>query len=165
VLSAVAAARAEQAVAAKTRRSWLPWAIAIPVAAGLLLLWLAMPKVVHSPATPPRMAENREPVHPPFVSRPAKPGAKLGHLSHRYGPATHPAAPPQVAQAAPPPKLDVFPTPTPLSAEERALVTVADTAPPSQREALIESQEKPDAPLSIAALNIPPLAAPGEGKN
>jgi len=165
VLAAVAAARVEQGATAKPRRSWLPWAIALPVAAGLLILWLAIPKVVHSPVTPPRTADNNKPVNAPFVSPPANPSQKLGHHSHPSGPAIHPAPPPQVAHAAPSPKLDVFPTPAPLSPEERALVTVADAGPAAPRQALIEAQQQPDAPLSVAALNIPPLAQPDEGKN
>ena len=61
------------------------------------------------------------------------------------------------------PKLDVFPAPAPLTPEERSLAAVADAGPPPQRDALIESQKNLDTPLNIAALNIPPLAAPGEG--
>ena len=152
-------------VFAKTRR-WLPWAIAVPVAAGLLLLWLSIPKSVHAPTSTQQFAERHQP--PENISstaHPSQPLRKAVHPSHHSAQAMHPSAPAQVARAMPLPKLDVFPTPAPLSAEERVLVTVADTGPPSEREALIESQEPPDAPLSIAALNIPPLAAPGGGKN
>ncbi len=38
---------------AGTRR-WLPWAIAVPVAASLLILWLSSTRFVRTPATQPR---------------------------------------------------------------------------------------------------------------
>ena len=52
-----------------------------------------------------------------------------------------------------------------LSPEEQALVATSKSGSTAQRDALLESQQSPDKPLSIAALNIPPLAAASEGKN
>lgn len=168
VLAAMEAARhpAERPrVFTKTRR-WLPWAVAVPIAAGLLLLWLSIPKPVHAPTSTPQIAERHQAAENfPTISQPVQPPRNNAHHPHRSQPAMNPSVPSQAARAIPLPKLDVFPTPTPLSPEERALVTVAETGPPSQREALIKSQQHSDAPLSIAELNIPPLAAPGAGKN
>lgn len=167
VLAAIEVARHSERprLFAKARR-WLPCAIAIPIAAGLLLLWLSIPKSVHAPISTPQIAE-RHPAPQNIVStsQPVQPPPNTAHRRHRSPSAIPPSAPDQVARSLPLPKLDVFPTPSPLSPEERALVTVAETGPPSQREALIESQQHPDAPLSIAALNIPPLAASGGGKD
>ena len=181
VLTAVGAARAAQAAPAKPSRRWLPWAIAIPVAAGLLILWLSIGKTVHAPSTQPQFAAHpNSPVNASQTaetSEPAHPKHASGAKAHRVVAAV--TAPFSFAQGrlkpcpdtqlrcgtTSHPKLDRFPSPAPLSAEERALVAVADAGPPSQREALIESQQHIDAPLSIAALDIPPLAALGEGKN
>ena len=62
------------------------------------------------------------------------------------------------------PKLIVFPTPQPLTAEEQTLLAAATRGSEAQRQALLESKPV-EAPLSIASLNIPPLAPPDEGKN
>ncbi len=180
VLAALTATCAEHAAPAKPRPLWLPWAIAIPVAAGLLILWISIGKTVHAPSIQPRMA----------IHKNAPATEALATNTSEHGQAKHPSgakARGNVAASAPfastrgklkpcadtnphcgkrsIPKLDVFPTPTPLTDEERALVAAADTGPPSEREALIASQQHGDAPLSIAALNIPPLATSGEGKN
>lgn len=180
VLAAVAASRAEQAAAVKPRRRWLPWAIAIPVAAGLLILWLSE-KTVHAPSTQPQMAVHQDAARSePQIAEAPKPD----HAKHPSGAKAHRdvaavSAPFGFAQGrlkscpdtglhcrgASLPKLDVFPTPEPLTDQERTLAAVADAGPPSQREALIVSQQHADAPLSIAALNIPPLATQGEGQN
>ncbi|HLY43527.1 MAG TPA: hypothetical protein VKR52_20105 [Terracidiphilus sp.] len=69
--------------------------------------------------------------------------------------ATHPSLP----------KLDVFPTPQPLSAEEQALLSFATQAPEPDRKAALDAQQNRDAPLVIASIKIPPLATPDEGKN
>ncbi len=172
------------------RRRWLPWIIAVPAAAGLLILWLSNARIVRVPATQPPsalQANRSQPSSPGSSSTPQqeRPSGAKARNAFRVGTArlkscpdtkpmrapgacaaTQPAVSPesQIANAALP-KLDVFPTPAPLSAEERTLVAVADAGPPPQREALIVSQKNLDTPLNIAALNIPPLAAPGEGKN
>lgn len=192
VLAGLEAARksGERPRAFAATRRWLPWAIAVPVAAGLLILWLSNARIVRTPATQPQstlQANRSQPSSPGSISTPQQErpsGAKAPKASRIRTaplkscpdpepmrapgtcPATELAVSPgsQIAHAALP-KLDVFPTPAPLSAEERTLVAVADAGPPPQRDALIESQKNLDTPLNIAALNIPPLAAPGEGKN
>lgn len=180
MLAALAATYAEHVTPAKPRPRWLPWAIAIPVAAGLLILWISIGKTVHAPSTQPQMA----------IRKSAPATEALATKTPEHGQAKLPSEPNarrNVAASAPfasaqgklmpcadtnphcgkrsIPKLDVFPTPTPLTDEERALLAAADTGPPSEREALIASQQRGDAPLSIAALNIPPLATSGDGKN
>jgi hypothetical protein len=64
------------------------------------------------------------------------------------------------ATAAPLPKLDVFPTPQPLTPEEQVLAVFAAKAPLTERQALLDAQKQADAPLSIAALQIQPLDPP-----
>ena len=70
-----------------------------------------------------------------------------------------------VGKAAPLPKLDVFPTPQPLTAEERALVAFAANAPKPELKAVVDAQPQADAPLSIAAIEIQPLDSPDQGGN
>lgn len=58
------------------------------------------------------------------------------------------------------PKLDVFPTPQPLTREEQALVAYVARVPEAERKSLVEDQKRMDAPLTIEALEIKPLAPP-----
>jgi hypothetical protein len=58
------------------------------------------------------------------------------------------------------PKLDVFPTPQPLSPAEKELVAYVAHASEAERQSLVEEQKRIDAPLSIEALEIKPLAPP-----
>lgn len=55
------------------------------------------------------------------------------------------------------PKLDVFPTPQPLSPQERALLAVATQAPPDVSKQLMEAQRHLGDPIQIAAIEIRPL--------
>jgi hypothetical protein len=65
-------------------------------------------------------------------------------------------------QPAPAPKLDVFPTPQPLTPEEHTLVAIAAQAPAPLRKALVEAQLQPGEPLRIAAISIPPIKPPDQ---
>lgn len=69
------------------------------------------------------------------------------------------------ARSAPLPKLEIYPTPQPLSSQEEALVNFAAHAPQSERESLLSGQEQSDAPLRIAAIEIQPLEPPASGAN
>jgi hypothetical protein len=155
----------------------LTWAVALPVA--VCLLWVSLAKVVHAPSTQSQAPSQPEPsqsaqapAQPPAVKmRPSRARA-LSHSGSTSAPlkscpvtkaACDVSA--DVAKAVPVPKLDVFPAPQPLTGEERVLVAAATNRSPAEREALAASQKQADAPLSIADLNIPPLAPPDEGKN
>ncbi|HEY0796047.1 MAG TPA: hypothetical protein VGD64_09725 [Acidisarcina sp.] len=54
-------------------------------------------------------------------------------------------------------KPEVFPTPSPLTAEERALVALTTGAPEEVKKSLTESALESDQPISIAAIHIEPL--------
>jgi hypothetical protein len=58
------------------------------------------------------------------------------------------------------PKLDVFPTPQPLTPAEKEFISYVAKAPQAERQSLIEEQRRIDAPLTIAALEIQPLEPP-----
>jgi hypothetical protein len=63
------------------------------------------------------------------------------------------------------PKREVFPTPQPLSPEERAFANFVARSTETERQSFIEAQKRDDAPLSIAAIEIQPLDPPSPGGN
>jgi len=63
------------------------------------------------------------------------------------------------------PKLDVFPTPQPLTPEEQAVAISAFQIPAAEFQAVVVGQQQEDAPVSIAAINIQPLEPPDNGGN
>ncbi len=113
-------------------RSWL-WIWAIPAAACLalavgLLWWFhapSAPNVARAVPTAPALA----------VPSPPAPAVRRAHL--RVVRRSH-------AAATSLPKLEVFPTPAPLSAQELELVTFVRHAPPAVREAVMEEQSQSD---------------------
>jgi hypothetical protein len=150
------------------RRRWLPWAIALPVAVCLLLLLvLSGPKAFRSPTTdtervhqPQAPSTNMVNGEPPTAPKSGSSlSAKVPLPKHR---------PRQVAAAATSarlPRLDVFPTPRPLTPAEQALTDYIAHAPEAERNALIEAQNQIDKPLNIAAIEIRPLEPPEPDKN
>lgn len=145
----------------RLRRAWLPWAIALPVAACLLV---AIFLHVARPRTAP-VQQARSVPSLPFAVQPEPRVTSVPPATSRRrhkDSAPHPSAASTIAM----PKQDVFPTPQPLTAEERALVTAAGRGDPSERQRLLTaSKPPPDAPLAIAGLSIPPLATFDEGNN
>jgi hypothetical protein len=145
------------------RMRWLPWAVAIPIAAGLLFLWLSPRRDKPLPASVPQEARSAPPkAIAPHAnsSREVRPAIPRRHVIR----SAQPASPVQTAQAALLPKLDVFPTPQPLTAEERALVEVVTQTPLPAREALVEAQSQDTVPIRIAEIRIPPLEPPDQGQ-
>lgn len=143
---------------------WLPWAIAVPLAAALILISLFS-------SHPLSKRSNQAHVLPPpsavadrsgqsSIVRPApEPQAKIARVTTRRHSVRI------ASKVAPLPKLQVFPTPQPLTPAERALAEYAARASQADRQALIETQKKLDKPLSIAAIQIQPLEPPEEGGN
>jgi hypothetical protein len=118
-------------------------------------------KPAHTPTTLARQTYQSQ--QPPPVAAHAEPVPALRSKAHLLEARPHHTA--AGAKPAPLPKLDVFPTPRPLTREERAMVVFVAQAPESERKALIEAQEQFDAPLSIAAIQIPAIEPPQEGAN
>jgi len=138
------------------RSPWLPWATALPAAACLLLFVLIMSQqhrepnqITHAPNKPAIHVGSVAPAATPVRS--AKTRASSSRSSLR--------ADSNVLL----PKLDVFPAPQPLTREEQALVAYAARAPKPQLQALIAVQQRPEAPLNITAIQIPPLEDPNDG--
>lgn len=151
VLSHLAAARAVPLLrpgrSAINRRRWLPRAIALPAAACLLLIFF-MPKNAPLRSSQTKQASPQ----PPFVAMRFE-APRTGSLYRK--PQFQPVV--RTAQPAPLPKLDVFPSPRPLTTEEQTLIVFISRASDSERKALIESQKQFQAPITIAAIRIPPL--------
>jgi hypothetical protein len=142
------------------RRRWLPWVIALPMAAALLLfVFLMAPRpqlhqIAHATSAPSTGATGSAAAPRPATVHRAKTRVPL-----------HSGKPGDFAKSSvPQPKLDVFPTPQPMSAEERALALVATQTPMPLRKALVEAQIRDDTPVRIAATHIPPLESPDQGQ-
>lgn len=134
---------------------WWRWGLAITVPALAVLLIVlyfpAKPKI-----EPVRLSAS---VPPPrqIVAMPApvKPVVPHSAIKVRYVP---PTAQPSRQE----PKLDVFPTPRPLSEQEKLMVAFVESAPQeAQKQAAQDSG--PIQPITIADLTIPPLDPPAKG--
>ncbi|HEX8712722.1 MAG TPA: hypothetical protein VF730_12670 [Terracidiphilus sp.] len=167
------------------RRRWLAWIITAPVAAGLLGFAVLMgTRQFRAPSSiPPQTLKVRKPAAPGSESlaetrargsegRARRTSGPKGRAD--CGPITarlkscpdtkpHPRRVLLAAKSAPLPKLEIYPTPQPLTPQEEALVNFAAHATQSEREALIAAQRQNDAPLSVAAIEIKPLESPAAG--
>ena len=147
---------------AKPRRRWL-WLLALP-AASCLLLFMVVPKAPQQKPDQSRPAP--QPEQPAVAASRIEQSAPLRSKKVHHIAVPAQAAKPQLTEISlPQPKLNVFPTPRPLTPQERALVAVATRTPPSQRKSLLAAQKAGDAPINIAAIYIDPLEMPDEGKN
>jgi hypothetical protein len=145
---------------AAPRLRWLPWAIALPLAACLLLFALFLSQRHRAPN---QTALTPSAPSSPLAALPAAPHPAQAH-SARTRPPLHSAPPVLVADRnVPLPKLDVFPTPQPLTLEEQALVVFVARAPENERRAIADTQHL-EAPISVAAIHIPPLESPEKGQ-
>ncbi len=172
------------------RSRWLPWAVTVPIAVCLVVLWISIGRTVRAPSTQQQIAALPDRSQKPSltVQKTTQPtavkggpaGAKARSNSAEESarlnscPVTKPEfsdAPAQpgkpcvdVAQGTPRPKLDVFPTPQPMTSEERALGVIAKQTPLPLRKALAEAQQD-DSPVHLAAIHNPPLLeSPDQGQ-
>jgi hypothetical protein len=166
ILTRVASVRASAEFKSPNRRPWLPWPIALPIAASLLfgLMVLKTPRQQSG-----SLGHSQSPKHEPFHS--AREERPVPDLSKSIRPATRTVSRTgrmQTHSVEGPdqrPKLAIFPTPRSLTPQEKGLVTVATRTPPSQRKSLLDATKAGDAPLDIAAIRIDPLEMPDQGKN
>lgn len=148
------------------RRRWLPWAIALPIAAGLLLLLVFSGSRHTQPLT---SRANQAPLlqrSPAVADHPGSttesPATTAQHAKASLH-ERHPGREAVIGKAAPLPKLDIFPTPQPLTPEERTFIVFVAQAPETERQSFIEAQKQATAPLSIVAIEIQPLGPPDHG--
>lgn len=133
-------------------------AIAAPVVVCVLLFAYLVLRTPHSqpgnlaytPAEPPPARVEAMPVHNPAPK--SLTTTHIRRVSHK--------ADRVLQNTVPRPKLDVFPTPQPLSTGEQALIRFVAQATEADRKALVEAQQRVDQPLDISAIRIPPLQLP-----
>jgi len=149
-------------------RRWLHWAIALPIAAGLLVLLLLS---AHR-KTAPTQAQHLQPplaqqTEVADVGQKTLTAPRATQRERTGGERRQSIARENAAGAKAPtlPKLDVFPMPQPLSPEEQALAVFATRASETERQSLIETLKQADAPIRIAAIDIQPLNPLGNGGN
>lgn len=142
----------------RTRRILVAW---LPIAGGALavltlaLLWLLrpleVPRIAFAPQTPPTVA--------PAVLAPAAAAPGRERTTARMIRAD--AHRPQGSRPEPLPKLQVFPTPQPLSTQEFKLAAIGAGAAPIARQQVLAAEQHLDDPIRIAALKIRPLEEDG----
>ncbi len=150
---------------ARSSRAWLTWsfATALLIALVALAVWL-VPKTPEKeqlrqqsglqPRKAPSIAETKAAV-------PTKPMAQLPQMTHRERRKSVTAN--SAAVRAAPVIREQFPSPAPLSPDERALLLLAQTNPQ-----VLKTTTKRDAEIDIAPIKIEPLAqeiAGAEGEN
>jgi hypothetical protein len=144
------------------------WAIALPVAACLVVVMvLAGLRALHNAPD----GANQARVVPPKSNNAGRVGPIVNSpsIAARHNDASrslrHSARAVATARVQRLPKLDVFPTPQPLTPEEQAFAAYVARVPEAERKSLIDTEKQVDAPLSIAALEIQPIAPPDTGGN
>jgi hypothetical protein len=163
-------ARIAEECAPATRRRLLPWVIALPIAAGLLLMFVlsgpkhTLPIANHANQAPSPQQPNAATARA-RVSAVPHPRATAHTLAKPLEIYTNADVEGTVAKTASLPKLEVFPTPQPLTPEELAITVFAAKATEADRRSFIEAQTPRDAPLSIASIEIQPLNPPDHGGN
>ena len=165
VLSVLAAARHEappkpRLAAFPLRRSML-WAVGLAVAACVLRVL-----IVHNIGRPREMqARNTLSLQPQRTATPIV-SAATGptHIARARNPMPGERHFRPVVPRAELPKLDIFPSTRPLTAEEQALVDFAGRAPEEERKAVAEAQQQIETPVGVAAIHIPPLDSPDKGQ-
>lgn len=146
------------------RRGWLPWAVALPAAACLLVAILVYPRLRTAGPQPAPANEAAHLQKPEVLTAGIAPRpARRREIAQRAKPAAHnrPSAALE-AHAQPLPKLDVFPAPEPLSRQEQALAVFAARTPQPELRALAESEQQ-EVPLTVASIQVLPLESPDAG--
>ena len=128
------------------RFAWLTWAIAIPLLVCVLAITLLLRTKRDSTPRVPRAA----PVIAKIIPAPPVRRTVIPASVYKSGRKRVPLLP----------RREQFPTPTPLTDEERALLAVVAGAPSAQ-EALVDREKDTFEPLQIAEIQIQPLQHAG----
>ena len=131
--------------AVRARLRLLVWGLAFVVAASVVVVGIVVRTEQHV-AVPKPMTAKVTPA--PAAPAPMKPVARVRRVAHRRGPR-------------PLPKLEQFPSPTPLTAQERALVALA-RQDPEELGKFAEMERQSEAPLEIQPIQIAPLQQDGD---
>lgn len=130
-------------------RGWWIWGTA-----GAAACLAALVPVVWLLQAPPSPQIAWEPPAPAVVTAPSVEVARSPAPALRRSAQARPSSASRevASHTAPLPKLDVFPTPQPLTPEEEALVAFAKHGPPEVQRAVIEDQKHWDDPIIVAEL-------------
>ncbi len=139
VLNRVRAARAR-------RRRWFAWAAVAAVAASVVVVGIVVR--VERRLSVPKPAEVVKVAPAPASSAVMRPVERVRHVARRRQPGVLP-------------KLEQFPTPTPLTAEERALLALA-RQDPEELGKFAEMERQSDAPIEVQPIRIAPLREDGD---
>jgi hypothetical protein len=147
----LATAREEQQ---KTR--WWKWALAVaaPALAALLVVLFLPEKPKQLPVR--LSASVPVPTQITTALAPEKPAVSHAIVKDRYTKHT-------IAKSPEPPKLDVFPTPAPLTEQEKLLVAFVQNVPKEEQKKVAQDSG-PIQPITIAKLKLP-LLDPSEKEN
>lgn len=131
----------------QARRRLLVWGLALAVAASVVVVGIVKRT---APTTVPKSAEivQAKPALPTAVTRLARVMPKRVSVKRSRRPK-------------PLPKLEQFPSPAPLTAEERALVALAQQDP-EELGKFAEMERESEAPLEIQPIQIAPLQQDGD---
>jgi hypothetical protein len=137
------------------------WQWAAPVAACLVVVFaLGLVWMLHAPRAPQIALV---PPSPPVASVPSSSGSTSAPVQVHPRRVNRTVA--RAAKEQPLPKLDVFPTPEPLSPEEQALVAFAARTPRSVQQQVIAAEQHVADPINIAELTIRPLGVHDQQKS
>jgi hypothetical protein len=141
-----------QAAGAARRSPW-PYRLwfAIPALAALLFAGIAL-RMGWNPQSRVMDATRKAEVSVPSSPTPPQPS---------LAPATRVVMPEPKTPARSLPKEEFFPTPTPLTDEERALVAWVGRAPIEAEQAFADLQKRIAEPITIQPIQIPPLQSDG----
>ncbi len=130
--------------ATRVRRRMLEWGLAFGVASAVVVVALIRtePRTISKPVDVARVMSAQE--RPPTI----RPVAKL-----------RPAMRARRPQALP--KLEQFPSPMPLTAEERALVAFVERDPTEAQQVFSDLQKRTDGLVEIQPIQIAPLQSDG----
>jgi len=149
---------------APRRVRWLVWTCTLAAAACVLLLVLFGLRPAHRQTNLARQTQQQG-ANPKVATAVTATTAEAATPIVRRGARAAGRIPAQVEAEKPDrmPKLEVFPTPQPLSSEGEALAFFVRRAPPRDVRELLQAQSHVDAPVTIEELEIPPLKPLDEG--
>ena len=133
------------------RRRMLGWTVAIAVVASVVMVAILV-RMPHAP-----VSHDFARVHTPAPARPV-PKVEEARVApkHRRGRIT----PKRAESPKLLPKLEQFPAPAPLTAEERALLAFVEHYPDEAKQ-LVTERKKNDEPIEIQPIQMPPLPTDG----
>jgi hypothetical protein len=152
---------AARAAAPLRQFRWIIWAI--PAMAALLAVLILLPgRRIHRDPLPSTVQLSRSASTSPVTAPKLPIQASSARQASRLRATATVRAP--IPALEPLPKQEVFPTPTPLSTEEQALVAAVNRNPEGVArqigQSAAQSPEQPIEPLHIAEIHIPPLNPP-----